>query len=60
MSEKMKVKNDKHNFIFISVILFLVLSCSLIVNAAINNSQADWAIVPDIRLVGEYKIGDGE
>ena len=60
MSEKMKTKNDKHNFIFISVILFLVLSCSLIVNAAINNSQADWAIVPDIRLVGEYKIGDGE
>ncbi len=60
MSEKMKVKNDKHNFIFISVILFLVLSCALLANAVLNNSQADWAIVPDIRLVGEYKIGDGE
>lgn len=60
MSEKMKLKNDKHSFIIISVILFLVLSCSLIINAAVNNSQAEWAIVPDIRLVGEYKIADGE
>lgn len=60
MSEKMKMKKDKQNFIFISVILFLVLSCSLLINAVVNNSQAEWAIVPDIRLVGEYKIGDGE
>lgn len=60
MSEKMKMKKDKQNFIFISVILFLVLSCSLLINAVVNNSQADWAIVPDIKLVGEYKIGDGE
>ena len=60
MSEKMKIKKDKQNFIFISVILFLVLSCSLLINAVVNNSQAEWAIVPDIKLVGEYKIGDGE
>ena len=60
MSEKMKIKNDKHSFIIISVILFLVLSCSLVIDAARNNSQAEWAIVPDIRLVGEYKIADGE
>ncbi|MBQ1996573.1 MAG: hypothetical protein II237_10325, partial [Clostridia bacterium] len=32
----------------------------MLANAVLNNSQADWAIVPDIRLVGEYKIGDGE
>lgn len=60
MSEKMKIKNDKHSFIIISVILFLVLSCSLVIDAARNNSQAEWAIVPDIRLIGEYKIADGE
>ncbi|MBQ1967583.1 MAG: histidine kinase [Clostridia bacterium] len=60
MSEKMRIKNDKHSFIIISVILFLVLSCSLVIDAARNNSQAEWAIVPDIRLIGEYKIADGE
>ena len=60
MSEKMKMKKDKQNFIFISVILFLVLSCALLINAVVNNSQAEWAIVPDVRLIGEYKIGDGE
>ena len=60
MSEKVKIKNDKHSFIIISVILFLVLSCSLVIDAARNNSQAEWAIVPDIRLIGEYKIADGE
>ena len=53
MSEKMKMKKDKQNFIFISVILFLVLSCALLINAVVNNSQAEWAIVPAVRLVGE-------
>ena len=60
MSEYIKRKNDKQKLIFASVILFFVLSCALLANAVLNNSQADWAIVPDIRLVGEYKIGDGE
>lgn len=60
MSEHIKRKNDKQKLIFASVILFFVLSCALLANAVLNNSQADWAIVPDIRLVGEYKIGDGE
>ncbi|MBQ7862173.1 MAG: histidine kinase [Clostridia bacterium] len=60
MSEKVRIKNEKHSFIIISVILFLVLSCSLVIDAARNNSQAEWAIVPDIRLIGEYKIADGE
>ena len=57
---KQKNMNNKQGFVFASVILFFVLSCTLIVNAVVNNSQADWAIVPDIRLVGEYKIADGE
>lgn len=57
---KQKNMNNKQGFVFASVILFFVLSCTLIVNAVLNNSQADWAIVPDIRLVGEYKIADGE
>lgn len=59
MYKKEKMKN-KQVIIFVSVILFFVLSCTLLINAVLNNSQADWAIVPDIRLVGEYRIGDGE
>ena len=57
---KQKKINNKEILTFTSVILFLVLSCSLLINATLNNSQAEWAIVPEIRLVGEYKIGDGE
>ena len=57
---KQKKINNKEYFVFASVILFFVLSCILLANAVLNNSQAEWAIVPDIRLVGEYKIGDGE
>lgn len=57
---KQKRINNKEIFVFASIILFMVISCALLVNAVVNNSQADWAIVPDIRLVGEYKIGDGE
>ena len=53
-------KINKEYIIFVPVILFFVFCCILLVNAVLNNSQADWAIVPDIRLVGEYKIGDGE
>ena len=55
-----KLKNDKKNIILAAVMLFLVLSCTLVINAVINNSQADWAIIPDIKFVGEYKIGDGK
>ena len=60
MPKQMKIKNNKQNIVFASVILFLVLSFALVVNAVVNNSQAEWAIIPDIRLVGEYKIGDSE
>lgn len=60
MSENTEIKKNKKNFIFISMLLFFVLSCTLLIDAVVNNSQAEWAIVPDIRLVGEYKIGDGE
>ena len=60
MLKEVKIKNDKHNFIFALVIIFIVLSCVMMVNGVINNSQAEWAIIPDIRFVGEYKIGDGE
>ena len=60
MSERIKLKNNKQNLIFASVILFFVLSCAMLLNGIINNSQAEWAIIPDIRLTGEYKIGDGE
>ena len=60
MLKEEKVKKDKQKLIFVSVILFLALSCALVVNGVVNNTQSAWAIVPDIRLVGEYKIGDGE
>ncbi len=59
MLKQKKVKN-KEGFIFASVILFFVFSGVLLVTSILNNSQAEWAIVPDIKLVGEYKIGDGE
>ena len=60
LKDVVKAKNDKQKFIIASVVLFFVLSCALLINAVLNNSQAEWAIIPDIRLVGEYKIGDGE
>ena len=60
MPGQMKIKKDKQTFIFASVILFFVLFFAMLFNAVINNSQSQWAIVPDVRLVGEYKIGDGE
>lgn len=50
MYKKEKMKN-KQVIIFVSVILFFVLSCTLVIDAVLNNSQAEWAIVPDIRLV---------
>ena len=56
----MKIKKDKQNLIIAFVLLFFVLSCALVINGVINSSQAEWAIIPDIRFVGEYKIGDGE
>ena len=60
MLKDVKIKNDKQKLIITSVLLFLALSCALVINGVINSSQAEWAIIPDIRLVGEYKIGDGE
>ena len=60
MLKEVKRKNDKQKLIIASVLLFFVLSCALVINGAINSSQAEWAIIPDIRFVGEYKIGDGE
>ena len=59
MLEQKKL-NNKQGFVYILVILFLVVSATLLITSVMNNSQAEWAIVPDIRLVGEYKIGDGE
>ena len=52
--------NSKETFIFAAVLLFFVLCSALLGSSILNNSQAEWAIVPDIRLVGEYKIGDSE
>ena len=60
MLKQAKIKNDNQKLILASVLLFLALSFAMLLNGIINNSQAKWAIVPDIRLVGEYKIGDGE
>ena len=60
MLKETKLKNDSQKLMFASVILFFVLSCVMLLNGIANNSQAQWAIIPDIRLVGEYKIGDGE
>ena len=53
------VKN-KQSLILASVLLFFVLSCALLIKGVLNNSQAKGALVPEIRLVGEYKIGDSE
>ena len=58
--KEIKLKNNKQNLIIASVLLFFVLSCAMVINGVVNSSQAEWAIIPDIRLVGEYKIGDGE
>ena len=60
MPKKMKLKNDNQILMYASVILFFLLSFAMLLNAVINNSQSEWAIVPDVRLVGEYKIGDSE
>ena len=60
MEKQMKLKNNKHNLTIVTVILLFVLSFALLINGFINNSQSEWAIIPDIRLLGEYKIGDGE
>lgn len=57
---KQKNINNKEGFIFASVLLFFVLSCALFVNGILNNSQAENAFLPEIRLVGDYKVGDGE
>lgn len=60
MLNRVERKNINNRIIFVSVLIFLALSCALVVNAVLNNNQSDWAIIPDVRLVGEYKIGDGE
>ena len=60
MLKEIKIKNNKKNIILASVLLFFVLAGTLLINGIIHNTQAQWAIIPDIRLVGEYKIGDGE
>ena len=60
MLKEVKIKNDKQKLILASVVLFFALSAAMLVNAVLNNSLAQWAIIPDIRFVGEYKIGDGD
>ena len=60
MLNRVERKNINNKIIFVSVLIFLALSCALVVNAVLNNNQSEWAIIPDVRLVGEYKIGDGE
>lgn len=60
MLKEVKIKTYKQNLIFASVILFFVLCCTLVINGVLNNSQAAWAIIPEVKFVGEYKIGDGE
>ena len=60
MLKEVKLKSEKKNPIFALVVLFFALSCALVLDAVMNNSQAQWAIIPDIRFVGEYKIGDDE
>lgn len=60
MLKRIEMKSDKRNIMFICVLLFLILSCAMVFNGITNNSQAAWAIIPDIKFVGEYKIGDSE
>lgn len=54
------IKADKQKLFFASVILFFLLSFVLLLTSVLNNSQAEGMFLPEIRLVGEYKIGDGE
>ena len=60
MLKEVKLKNNKQNLFVVIALLFFVLSCALVINGVVNSSQSEWAIIPDIRLVGEYKIGDGD
>ena len=60
MLKQVEMKNNKLNLMFVCVLLFFVLSFAMLIDGIANNSQAQWAIIPDIKFVGEYKIGDGE
>ena len=53
-----KIEKSKQNVIFASLILFFVLAGVMLIDAVANNSQSEFAIIPDIKLVGEYKIAD--
>ena len=53
-------EKSKKNVIFASLILFFVLAGVMLIDAVANNSQSEFAIIPDIKLVGEYKIADDE
>ena len=55
-----KIEKSKKNVIFASLILFFVLAGVMLIDAVANNSQSEFAIIPDIKLVGEYKIADDE
>lgn len=57
---QLKIKKNMQITVFAAAILFFVISCAMLINAVINNSQAEWAIIPDISFKGEYRVGDGE
>lgn len=50
----------KQGIVLASVLLFFLLSAVLLIISILNNSQAEGVFLPQIRLVGEYKVGDGE
>ncbi len=58
MFKSSNTKDKKHYFLLITIILFFVLCCVMLIDGVVNNSQSEGAFLPNIRLVGEYKIGD--
>lgn len=55
-----RLKTDKSNLILATAILFFVLSCFTVINSSLNNSQSEGVFMPEIRLNGEYKVGEDD
>lgn len=59
----MKNKSDKNTripWVLIALILFAIISVIIATVAQMKSSQADEAIVPEVKFVGEYRIDGGE
>ena len=58
--EKVKLRIKKSHLECIGLALVVVLAAVLLWYKATSSNQSSIAILPDIRMEGEYKIGDGE